>query len=588
MQTHRVVAATDSYSFGRAITRRGLIRCVLGSGVVALAAACSAPVAAPAPTQQQPTMAVATSASVATSPTATPTASSSAGGSKVLPMFIASQAVKPDLPPPLPGVDAGYLSYPRTPPMSVTDAPGRGGVVSMLTFQYTPPVAALDQNAALQELNKRLGAEVHLELAPIADYPQRLQTLMAGNDLPDTIYFSAPSTTPGLAQFLKTRCADLTPFLSGDAIKDYPNLAAFPTDAWKVGVYGGNLYGVPIVYSTLYRVFWAHQELLDQAGVGMPRDTDDFKRILQQVTNPQAGQWGIGVDPDVGLGVTTWLEGMWFGAPNNWSLDVGGKLVKDRETDAYRAAVGYTRDLYAAGVFHPNDVTGNNAQGKTDFAGRKVAFRWDGAASAVQFWDQSAAADPPGKLRITPPFSAPGARATFPLGLSSGGFSALKQASPDRVREVLRIMNFLAAPFGTQEHLLINYGLPDVDHTLDANGNPILTDKGNAEITPSWSFVVRPTPVLFDPKSADFARVLQADQVPNIQAGLADPTLGLYSETLSLKGATAEQPFLDGVTDVVLGRRPLTDFDQLVSDWRNAGGDQIRSELQQSLAASTT
>jgi putative aldouronate transport system substrate-binding protein len=92
--------------------------------------------------------------------------------------------------------------------------------------------------------------------------------------------------------------------------------------------------------------------------------------------------------------------------------------------------------------------------------------------------------------------------------------------------------------------------------------------------------------VLFDPKSAEFAKVLQTDQVPNIQAGVADPTLGLYSETLTMKGATAEQPFLDGVTDVVLGRRPMSDFDQLVQDWRNAGGDQIRSELQQSLAAS--
>jgi putative aldouronate transport system substrate-binding protein len=562
----------------------------MGSSAVVLAAACSAP----APTQAPPTAAAATAVpttgTAATNSTATPVVTSAAAAvptasaSKVLPTFIQSQAVTPDLPPPLTGVDAGYLSYPRTPPASVTDTPGRGSVVSMLTFQYTPPVAALDQNAALQELNKRLGAEVHLELAPIADYPQRLQTLMAGNDLPDTIYFSAPTTTPGLAQFLKSKCADLTPYLSGDAVKDYPNLAAFPTDAWKVGVYGSSLYGVPIVYSTLYRVFWAHQELLDKAGLGFAKDTDDFKRILQQVTDAQAGQWGIGVDPGVGLGVGTWLEGMWFGAPNNWRLDAGGKLVKDREADEYRAAVAYTRDLYAAGVFHPNDVTGNNAQGKTDFAGRKVAFRWDGAASSVQFWDQSAAADPPGKLRITPPFSAAGAKATFPLGLSSGGFSALKQGSPDRIKEVLRIMNFLAAPFGAQEHLLINYGLRDVDHTLDPSGNPILTDRGTSEITPSWSFVVRPTPVLFDPKSADFARVLQADQVPNIQAGLADPTLGLYSETLALKGATAEQPFLDGLTDVVLGRRPMTDFDQLVKDWRSAGGDQIRGELEQSLA----
>jgi putative aldouronate transport system substrate-binding protein len=158
---------------------------------------------------------------------------------------------------------------------------------------------------------------------------------------------------------------------------------------------------------------------------------------------------------------------------------------------------------------------------------------------------------------------------------------------PDRIKELLRILNFLAAPFGTQEHLLINYGLPGVHHTVDANGNPILTDKGTAEITPSWSFVVRPTPVLFNPKSADFARVLQADQVPNIQAGQADPTLGLYSATQSTRGAVAEQPFLDGLTDVVLGRRPLADFDQLVKDWQNAAGNQIRTELERALAASS-
>jgi putative aldouronate transport system substrate-binding protein len=485
----------------------------------------------------------------------------------------------------VPGVDAGYLAYPRSPAPSVTDTAGRGGVVTITSWLYTPPVAALDQNAALQELNKRVGAELHLELAPIADYPQRLATLMAGNDLPDIVYFNAPFTTAGQAQFLKSSCADLTQYLAGDAIKDYPNLAALPTPAWKGALYGNALYGVPVVYSQLFRVLWTHQELLDQAGAGMPKDTDDLKRILQLVTNAQTGQWGLGVDPGQGLGMAFGLEGMWFGAPNNWAVDKAGKFTKDRETDAYKAAVAYTRDLYAAGVFHPNSVTGNNAQGKTDFAGRKVVFRWDGAASSVQFWDQSAAAEPPGKLRIAPPFSAPGTKPTYPLGLGQMGFSAFKQASPDRIRELLRILNFLAAPFGTQEHLLINYGLPGVQHTIDASGNPILTDKGTAEITPSWSFVVRPTPVLFDPKSADFARVLQADQTPNIQAGQPDASLGLYSETQSTRAALAEQPFLDGLTDVVLGRRPLADFDQLVKDWQNAGGNQIRTELEQAFAA---
>jgi len=41
-----------------------------------------------------------------------------------------------------------------------------------------------------------------------------------------------------------------------------------------------------------------------------------------------------------------------------------------------------------------------------------------------------------------------------------------------------------------------------------------------------------------------------------------------------------------GLADIVTGRRPLSDYDQLIKDWRSAGGDQIRTELEQAIAAS--
>ena len=44
---------------------------------------------------------------------------------------------------------------------------------------------------------------------------------MASNDLPDIMHiFFGYSVAPNLPGFFKSKCADLTPYLSGDAAKD--------------------------------------------------------------------------------------------------------------------------------------------------------------------------------------------------------------------------------------------------------------------------------------------------------------------------------------------------------------------------------
>ena len=47
----------------------------------------------------------------------------------------------------------------------------------------------------------------------------------------------------------------------------------------------------------------------------------------------------------------------------------------------------------------------------------------------------------------------------------------------DRIKELLRIFDFLASPFGSQEDLLLQYGIKDVDYTLDESGKLTLNDR---------------------------------------------------------------------------------------------------------------
>jgi putative aldouronate transport system substrate-binding protein len=41
----------------------------------------------------------------------------------------------------------------------------------------------------------------------------------------------------------------------------------------------------------------------------------------------------------------------------------------------------------------------------------------------------------------------------------------------------------------------------------------------------------------------------------------------------------------DGVSEVVLGRAAVNSIDQLISDWRAQGGDQMRAEFEAAIAA---
>lgn len=55
-------------------------------------------------------------------------------------------------------------------------------------------------------------------------------------------------------------------------------------------------------------------------------------------------------------------------------------------------------------------------------------------------------------------------------------YSVLKKASPERIEELLRVLNWIASPSGTQEHLLMWYGVKDVDYTPDAAIQPRQVD----------------------------------------------------------------------------------------------------------------
>jgi putative aldouronate transport system substrate-binding protein len=392
------------------------------------------------------------------------------------------------------------------------------------------------------------------------------------------------NTVQQLPQFLASKCADLTPYLGGDAVKDYPNLANIPTLPWRSTVYNGSIFGVPTTISAMNTATFVNANLWSAAGAGDPKSGDDFKKILQELTKAPAGQYGIGSAGAPGAATRSFFQGM-FGSPNNWKLGTDGKLTKDYELDSSKAAVGYVRDLVSAGVWHPDSATFNLINGQSNFIAGKMATWGTGWPNYPIMWEQGLGQKPQVKIHALKPFGADGGKGTHYLGAAFYGMMALKKAPDARIKELLRILNWLAAPFGSQESQLIDYGVKDTDFTYDDKGNPVLTAKGKQDTLVSWNEIGGRPPVLFDPNSPEFAQTAHADETALVPLGVLDPTIGFYSETNQAKGASINSTLSSGIADIVTGRRPMSDYDQLVKDWRNAGGDQIRSELEKAMAA---
>jgi putative aldouronate transport system substrate-binding protein len=529
-----------------------------------------------------------------------PAASGGTAAKSLFPTYIPpANGPKPDYHDANPLYSDAFDTYPANPvKANGTTAPGAGSTLSALVAAYFPVPTIKEQNPTWQAIDKALNVTTNMTIIPGGDYRTRFATTMSSDDLPDIMHiFFGYSVAPNLPGFFKSKCADLTPYLSGDAAKDYPNLAAIPTPAWKnsISAVDGALYLIPIHRQmtsipprggNLFKNVDMWDKELGQDFV--PKNADDFKKALTQLNRPQENRWAMGAfgTNDTLFGIGNFAEV--FNAPNNWKLDSSGKLVKDRETPEYKAAVGFMRDLFASGLVWPDSIQAINNV-RADFVGKKFAMSPDAQGNSwVDFWQRGLTqATPPTHFGMIKPFAAQdGQKPVHYLGTGFVSMNVLKKASPDRVKELLRVLNWLAAPFGSQEDLLLTYGLKDQDYALDAKGNPRPTPDGisRAGYVP-WRYLAQHPWVYYQADLDGFAKASHEAEMATIPLGVDDPTNGFLAPTLYAKGANADMVFWDGLRDVILSRRPFTDYDQLVTDWKTTAGDQVRKEYTDAMAA---
>ncbi|MDX3100922.1 extracellular solute-binding protein [Nonomuraea angiospora] len=488
-----------------------------------------------------------------------------------LPKYIAYQGFTPDLIGKN-GVDSATFKYPANPVAATSGRPGDGRKIAALTVTNSPAPPARGRNAYWQELERRLGFTFDIEIVPSTDYGQRFQTAVAGGKLPD-LFSIYPGQVPSLPALLQKTAVDLTSHLSGDAIAKYPLLANIPTVSWKQTVYNGKIYGIPIPRGAqLTLTLYSRSDLLDKLGISKaPASLQEFHDLCVELTHSKTNTWALGRLP------LSYLRQM-FKIPNGWSV-TNGRLVSAFEAEQQKDALEAGRKLMAAGVVHPDGFAAPSSSRKTWVANGSTLMVDDSFSAWHAFYNFPH----PDSFRLAtwaPPLAEGGGEAPVWLGGPTVNITAININAADRVEALLDVLNYLAAPFGTSEYLFRNYGVKGVHHTLDGT-DPVLTDKGRTETPLGLEYIANAPWMTYQPGSPDVTKDQFDAQNALVPRAVADPTIGLYSETNVRKGSQIGMGDLE--LDILQGRKPVSAWDEGLAKWKKAGGDTIRDEFQKAM-----
>ncbi|MFF1277397.1 extracellular solute-binding protein [Streptomyces marokkonensis] len=492
---------------------------------------------------------------------------------KLLPAFVASGVVTPDIPAKN-GSAAGFTKAIPTAELktSVPKTLGSGGKLKIMSpFWGTPPKG---DNPYYTAMNKAAGVEVTWQNQDGVTYDQKLGAVLASSDIPDVVVVPGWNLMGRIPSAVNAKFADLGPYLAGDKVKAYPNLAAVPTEAWQRGIFGGQLRGVPMPapYVTdiapLYR-----KDLFAKKGYDVPKSPDAFLSWAKEATDAKSKLWACDDMKWTAFNIFGVLSGsdkaLW------WNLE-GDKLVNRVETEQYLEALEWTRKLYAAEVVHPDAVqgkAGGNA-GNRFTAGEVLVYN----QNISDWWGKTAeqrTQNPDFEMEAFDIFGPDGGDPTLWAVQPANIFTFVsKKATEQQIKDFLALCNFCAAPYGTKEFMLTAYGVEGTDYEFE-DGLPVKTQQGVNEVNGAYDYTGNPAPYIAYP------------DLPEVTKGMVEwqQRMGAFTKKSSFFGLTVTEPnrwsnladdFEQLEDDVVRGRKKISDVQQAVSDWKSRGGDGLR------------
>ncbi|ACQ82281.1 hypothetical protein Bcav_4040 [Beutenbergia cavernae DSM 12333] len=478
---------------------------------------------------------------------------------------------------------------------SVEAPPLSGGEVSTFQVLWGAPPRDKPDNEYWVELEERLGGTFAPTLVAFDTYNEKMATTIASGDIPDLLFVQDSNAVAAKA-IDDGVFADLSEVLAGDNILEWPNLANVGTNAWKASAKNGHIFGVPNEDPYISQFPAIRWDAMEAAGFDeMPEDAEGFLEMMTAIA--ELGE--LHGKPIYGIGAfegraQAMVEQM-FRAGTTWQLDGDGNLINIIETDVYEQVLDFQNRMWQAGVYHPDALAlasqGNQA---AEMFTNGQSCIWTDAFQGFfgsQILNDVAELTPGAEARLFVPPAFDSGDIVVQRNDGYWGMVAISAKAaedPERLKELLGVINYWRAPDASTEARFIHSGVEGWNWDLGDNNELVGIDDPAAQAdraalqwlgafkSPSYTIAENNLPYVDNFR--EVAETLIPLSVPNV-------TVGLYNEAVGANGAAMSEVDTDYRGGIVSGRMPLSALEDYREAWRAAGGDAVRDEYQAALDA---
>ncbi|WP_099364361.1 extracellular solute-binding protein [Fredinandcohnia onubensis] len=452
--------------------------------------------------------------------------------------------------------------------------------LSLMLNLHTPEIP---QDRLEKLLEEKTNTDLDIQWVPDGTYDERVNSAFASGTLPHAFLVKAGQ----FVQF-KEAVRDGQFWEIGPYLDEFENLSKLREGTLNNSMIDGKLYslymGRPLSRDgIIYRKDWA-----DKLGINTPKTTVEFYEMLKAFTENDPD--GNGKDDTIGLTVREGLGSFnviasWHGVPNRWG-EKEGELLPDFMFPEYIDTLNYFRDLHSNGYMnHDAPVTSKQDQQallKNGSAGTYIGSMQD----VYGMYNDAVALNPDIVFDVHNYVEGPHGEYGVRSIPGYGSLIMFPKSGIESEAELKKVIKFFDYLMSTEGANTLIWGVEGEHYEIvDGHAKVLDQDKFDTEIKPYTPLEIGEPltngryEAFYDYEPATKSNELYID---NDKYVIEDPTVTLDSDTYNKNAGTLDQIIEDATIQYILGNIDETGFKDSIEKWKNAGGNDVIKEYNES------